>query len=327
MADSYISCLFIEQGLTLAPDGLYFCSIPLHGVAGWANIGKYAGGDLPIGLILGARERYRKAIQEKTATSCAGCEGFITDRVWHNHYLFNNLNIEHYTICNLRCTYCCWNTTHPLAYGLYPYRLLPILQQLTRQRLLDPDGWLFWGGGEPALLDEFDDCVHWASDYGLRHDVSSNATVFSLELAELLKDHRNTLISSVDAGTPETYLRVRGDDCFWQVWSNLERYATVTSGNRIGIKYLITDGNTDRKDLEGFACLINERNLKKSVIVDISHHLGYVPNRWIEAAAELTCLLKANGIEVQLGIHGTHTLPRERFIERVQHNIILHKAM
>jgi poly(ribitol-phosphate) beta-N-acetylglucosaminyltransferase len=321
LSDSYTSCIFIEQGLTLAPDGLYFCSLPLHGSAGWADIGKYEGGELPIDLILAARERHRSAIRDGSSITCNGCEGYLYRGDWHSAFMFNNLNIEHYTICNLRCSYCCWNTTHPVSYELFPYRLLPVLQQLIKNKLIDPKGWLFWGGGEPALLDEFGACVELATAYGIKHDVSSNATLFSPVIATLLKDRRNTLVTSVDAGTPETYLKVRGSDYFHQVWGNLQRYAEITGGDRVSIKYIITEGNTGCKDLEAFVYLVNERNLTKSVIVDISHHLGYVPDEWIGAAAELTSQLESSGVEVLLGIHGAHTLPREKFTERVRQAI------
>jgi len=318
MPEDYISCPFIEKGLTFAPDGLYACSLPLHGLAGWPFLGQYDGGPLPIDAILRKRETLRHQLNHGESNSCDGCDYFLSRKAWQDEpdYLFDNLNIEHYTTCNLRCAYCCWATTHKAAYGRNPYPLLPVFQQLMDNKWMSPAGSVFWGGGEPALLGEFPDCLAYMRSFGVRHDISSNATVFSQALHDALKDPSVSLMVSVDAGARETYAAMKTQDLLPRVWDNVEAYGAT--GGRLMLKYIVTDSNNNVKEFEAFVNEAGRRKLLRCLFfVDMSHEHSHVSEEVIQGMARLANMLEDAGASVVAGVHGNHTLPRQMVRSRV----------
>jgi sulfatase maturation enzyme AslB (radical SAM superfamily) len=326
MDSSFLSCCFIEGGLTFAPDGLYHCSLPLHGNAGWPFICEYDGKALPIDQILESRAQYRARYRRGENTVCEGCVYYLRHADWKaaNPYLFNNLNIEHYTQCNLRCSYCCWLTTHPVKMGVNPYPLLPILKSIVDHKWMDPNGTIFWGGGEPSLLKEFEECMNFMLDCGIRNEISSNGTVFSRAICDNLPNPKVSLCVSVDAGRPETYQRMKAPgnkegSFFVAVWNNLVEYCR--SGGDVSVKYILLENNSTPEEIAAFVELVRTREIGRKIIVDVSHHLMRLDEKIIQAAAQMVEALRGIGIEPLLGIHGAPTLPREKFIERVTQHL------
>jgi wyosine [tRNA(Phe)-imidazoG37] synthetase (radical SAM superfamily) len=318
MQDNYLSCPFIERGITFAPDGLYACSLPLHGLAGWPSLGPYDGGKLPLDSILAKRETLRKQLANGEFNSCNGCDYYLSRKDWKaaGSYLFDNLNIEHYTVCNLRCSYCCWATTHKAAYNVNPYPLLPVFKQLMEGGLMDPKGSVFWGGGEPALLGEFPDCLAYMRSFGVRNDVSSNATTLSKPLLEALPDPSISLMVSVDAGTKEAYASLKRNDLLPRVWDNLEAYGSANG--RLMIKYIVVPANNSPSEFEAFVKEAVRRGLAAKCLffVDMSHESPAVDEEIVKGMALLANMLEDAGASVIAGVHGNHTLPRQMIRSR-----------
>jgi sulfatase maturation enzyme AslB (radical SAM superfamily) len=186
---------------------------------------------------------------------------------------------------------------------------------------MDPNGVIFWGGGEPSLLREFEPCMKFMLDHGIRNDISSNGTVFSRAIRDHLSNPKVSVCVSVDAGRPETYRRMKvpgktSGDLFSAVWNNLVQYKQT--GGDVSVKYILLDSNCSSEEIGAFVDLIRTRDIGTKIIVDVSHHLVRIDDTIIKAAAEMVEALRAIGIEPLLGIHGSPTLPRERFVARVQ---------
>ncbi len=314
----YISCPCIENALTFECDSLYHCSLPLHGLYGWPYICEYKGGDLPIDKIEKSREHYRKLLKSNQCGNCEGCDYYLLKRNWSDHkkYFFNSLNIEHYTLCNLRCKYCCWLTTHKVNFGNIPYKFLPILKQLMENEWFDPDGFVFWGGGEPALLDEFPDCLEYMLDYGVKHEVSTNGTVFSKAIYDNLFNNNLTVTTSIDAATRDTFCAMKGKDLLFQVFENLEKYANT--GGKVNIKYIMTQDNFHENEWSLFPNLLKQYNLNTcDLYIDMSHEKPIVEDYIIENMSNFCKLCEAEGIKTHVGLHGNHSLPRQNILQRV----------
>jgi organic radical activating enzyme len=316
-----ISCYFIEKGITFAPDGLYHCSIPVHGNRGWPYICTYDGGALPIDRILDSRKKLKDAFSKGDMGSCSFCNAWLCDKDWpYTNYPFSNINIEQYTICNLRCSYCCWLTNHPAEFGQLPYPILPVLIEIFEKQYLDPSGTIFWGGGEPALLKEFSDCLDICIEQNISIEISSNATVFSDAICNGLKSGKCSLCTSIDAGTPDTYLKIKGKDAFQCVWENLEVYAS-SNMDRLTIKYIVTDDNKREKDIDGFIDKLITSGLHCPIALDVSHANYIISDEIIETIAIFALKLRILGFTVYIGLHGSLTLPLERLVERVEAHI------
>ena len=168
------------------------------------------------------------------------------------------------------------------------------------------------------MLREFPNCLEYMLDYGLSHCISTNATVFSESILRHLHRPRMCVVTSIDAGTAETYARTKGQDLLASAWENVVQYASV-GGKRVTIKYIVTDHNFQTQELDAFVDEIQRRDLTKNATIcaDVSHHKSHVDNHIIEALSYLDRSLRSIGAEPSIGLHGAHTLPRERVIERV----------
>ena len=259
MGNCYRSCHYIENALILHPNDIYHCCIPVNGKFGSTHISEFHGGEFPIAKILESRDKYRKALSDIENHKDFHCYGCIHahENNWDNKYLFNNLHFNHSIICNLNCNNCIqrgWPIEHQRA----SYDALPIVKMLTEQKLLAPDSFIFWAGGEPTLLPDFDESLELMMAYGTKNEVATNSTIFSEVIYKNLKQNGNlTLKTSIDCGTPEKFLEKKEKDWFYRTWENLSKYAST--GADVSAKYIICDDNCDTKELEGFAEMVKKK--------------------------------------------------------------------
>ena len=84
----------------------------------------------------------------------------------------------------------------------------------------------------------------------------SNCYLYSEEIAENLEANpKSTILTSLDAGSPKTWNKIKGADNFIQVKENIKNYAknAQTKGNQISLKYIILPGiNDDMKNTNNF---------------------------------------------------------------------------
>lgn len=93
--------------------------------------------------------------------------------------------------------------------------------------------------------------------------VLTNGIVFSPELAELMKSGLADLNCSLDAGTEETFKKIKGVNKFLTVCDNLRKYA---GNGLVTLKYIILKNvNDNLKDISGFIHFAEE--LRADVIV------------------------------------------------------------
>ena len=89
-------------------------------------------------------------------------------------------------------------------------------------------------------------------------EILTNASIFKNGIAELLRENLITLNCSLDAGTPETFAKIKGVDCFWDVVDNLRKYS-ASSRDRMRLKYIILPGiNDNDADMDGFISIALE---------------------------------------------------------------------
>ena len=317
VAEIHNSCHFIENALILHPRTLYHCCIPVKGKFGSTRICDYQGGPLPIDKIIESRDFYRRNLASPETTKKLHCEGCVYQKRqdWNSSYLFTNLHFNHTLLCNLECNFCVQRGMD--ARLMKPdYDALPVLRQMIDNQWLAPDAYIFWAGGEPTLLHDLGDCLKLAMAYGTRNEIATNGTIFSQAAYELMSPNgRLCLKTSMDCGTPETFVRMKEKDLFHQVWANLAKYAST--GAEVSAKYIICHDNLDRKDLDGFVEQVRINKIRW-VHVDINHNYAEseVGARHIDAAAYLQTTLQQEGVTVHCGVHSTAAIPD--FNRRVQ---------
>jgi len=193
-------------------------------------------------------------------TPCDGCP-FLEFKEWGGlepldvHYL----SLEYHSVCNLRCSYCC-----ELFYGgeLPRYNVAALIDELLKGNALERCSTIVWGGGEPVLHRDFESLVKKLMVHlpATRQRVLTNALVHSDAVQQLLATGNASVTTSIDAGTKETFLRVRGRPGLEPCLKNLERYAAV-SASSVTIKYIFTEGNCTVDEVRAFALRVREHHL------------------------------------------------------------------
>ncbi len=139
--EGYLSCEWIESGISFNRRSLHACLIVHHGT-GLPFFADYNGGELPLHDIM----RIRREIQEKNRSGephpeCRGC-AHLKQKPWPTAtHQIHFVGIAHYSHCNIQCNYCFLQTQDPASFesGFRPYRLLNTLQQLLDEGTLAPD--------------------------------------------------------------------------------------------------------------------------------------------------------------------------------------------
>ena len=201
------------------------------------------------------------------------------------------LNIQHYTECNQRCTYCVYAQTHNFAKP--QYNIIDYLELFRKKGKLRGNNWIDFSGGEPAMLKDFDEILN----YLLKNNmgtivVYSNATIFSQSIYDALKENKIILTTSLDTGIASTYKQLRGINAYSKVIRNLFRYRN--SGTRqLWIKYIICDTNRTEDDLWSFVlAMLALRPDKTMICPDFPYGEKQIPNETVKFAAQLWYLLE-----------------------------------
>ena len=138
---------------------------------------------------------------------------------------------------------------------------------MSTQGLLRQNVCLAIAGGEPTLFDDIPETLEYLNEnykYA-RFNLQSNSTL-TKKVEKLIKPLQNfkagykNLYTSIDAGTRETYRRIRGKDLFNDLVKNLLNYAKTGTFTSMQLKYILLNEegmyNLDLKDLWGYARLV-----------------------------------------------------------------------
>jgi hypothetical protein len=196
------------------------------------------------------------------------------------------LNIQHYTACNQHCTYCCYAQADSLIKP--QYNILDYLELFRRQGKLRGNNWIDFSGGEPAMLENFDEILNYllGNDMGTVV-VYSNAAIFSQSIYDALKKNRIILTTSLDTGMASTYAKLRGSKVFPRVIGNLIRYRN-SGTRRLWLKYVITEINRTEDDLWSFVlALLALKPDRVLICPDFPYGERQIPEETVKFAARL----------------------------------------
>ena len=243
------SCSFLEKSIFYDRDGslIYCCNVP-----GLPRIPKNCTNQF-FTFRKGLTETLKNnADTETTYAKCKGCQScsYIKENYypvdqkswWLNYFAANG--------CNYRCEYC--TVSH--------------MEDKDRDNLLDLDvllktfkdngmlseryGIIYSTSGEPTLHPKKTKFYN-AFD-GFAFVVNTNGSIFDEELFDLANRAKVRLVVSIDAGTRETYAKIKRVDSFEKAKLNLTQYAKANIG-LIALKYLLMPGvNDNADDINGF---------------------------------------------------------------------------
>ncbi|MEQ8766172.1 MAG: radical SAM protein [Planctomycetota bacterium] len=206
VTDEYTSCEWIEGGLTFGPNDVHACCIPNQGgKGGWVKLSPCTQEQAPsLVEILRARQELRHQAQSGGHAKCQGCSR-LRKQDWSRPYLVDTLNFSHFQRCNLKCNYCYLEqpgfVPNETAWK-QPHQLITHLRQLIDQKLLDPRAVVYWGGGEPTILDDFEDLLMALVRHGCSNVINTNGIKYSPAIEAALASRNTIVVCSIDAGSP-----------------------------------------------------------------------------------------------------------------------------
>lgn len=252
----YKSCKHLEKSLYLAPNELraccqrFFYKGKMRGDAKLLEISKEE--ELTSENLKDARKKLFDDIQLSQNEDCLGCPHlYDADDEPKIDNKIDYLSVEHHSVCNLRCTYC-----SPIYYEgkKSTYDVVKFIDDLKKNNSFENCEQVVWGGGEPTLEKSFEQIVK-LIDYKVNpkiyHRVFTNSVRFSPPLNNFLKEGLVKIVTSVDAGDPETFKKIRGRPRFKEVFENLSKYA-LHNPSLVTIKYIFTDENNNKDQVDSF---------------------------------------------------------------------------
>ena len=211
-----------------------------------------------IGIYKDLRTRLVESIKNNADSECKGCSMIKYD-FFPVEKKVKSLAYGIDAPCQLACIYCGHrNAVNKLNESekkfISNFDWVGLVKGLEHHNLLSDDALITFTGGELTINPQKKEMLDIVEKY--RISVSTNAVIFDKHIGELTAREGSYQSVSVDAGTEETYKKVKGVNAYNVVWENIENY--VKLGSDVRLKYIFIPENSNDTDVEGFVSKAKE---------------------------------------------------------------------
>jgi hypothetical protein len=303
------SCNRLESGLRLGQEGIHACQLgqlssPLYWSADEASQTK-----ITKEKIIEKRKWLFTLLNDNDSDiACKRCGQMVTKRFGEVDFTkLGRIDLAATTLCNLRCSFCGYakhNVFFESKYGAF---------EVLNEFQPDDVAWdaaVDFNGGEPALLPDLDRYLEFFASRKIRVLLYTNAVKFRQSIYDgLVNGTIQWVCTSLDAGTPSSFLHLKKRDYYLQVLENLTRYAHAGSqgGGMLAVKYIFCDDNCDDDNVVGFSYTMLAIRPQKVWLTfdfepltglqsDSSDFGGYDYSKHISAYAKMFGLMKKHGL-------------------------------
>lgn len=243
---------------------------------------------------------------------CRGCS-FLTQEPEEDGGTIKEFVVSDHAFCNADCVYCCDACTVPrrktgASVEERYAAILYALERFQREGVLDKRSIVQFAGGEitinpykEEIYEAAKRALAWSPE--LRLEFFSNCFLYDQAIADILSLGKASYLQcDLDAGTPETYIKVKGFNRFDVVRENLKKYAQYGT---VKLKYIVLPGwNDSQADYEGTIALMESLGLKE-LILSMEFGLSRDGDRMhvreaLYAAARFMALLEREGMQAAL---------------------------
>ena len=259
----YKSCIHIQNSVYLSPYEIraccqrFFVDDKMKGDV--ALVTRNEPKDVDFLEVITAKEKLVKDINSGEDDRCNGCN-LLEEREWPSirEEKINVISIENHSLCNMKCTYC----SETYYGGVEPQYSLEFLFNTMVET--GDNLHIAWGGGEPTVRKDFNDIFSYANKRfkPRTQRVFTNALKYSSALQNALDNRTTSITTSIDAGTEETFIKIRDSKGLNRVLKSLERYSK-NSPDLVTVKYIFTLDNFDVENISEFVNNIKKNNLSK----------------------------------------------------------------
>ncbi|MDR2579705.1 MAG: radical SAM protein [Fibromonadaceae bacterium] len=241
-------------------------------------------------------KKIRDKLNTGEGTSCDGCPE-IRDDIWLDSptYHFDFATGFKGDLCNFRCSYCTYQQTLVKKLNV-DISVLEIIEQLSDIIADTADVTICFANGETTINKDFDKTIEIILNRNWKLILDTNATVLPVNI-ERFANNILWILSSVDAGTAETFYKIKGVNCYDRVVKKLNSYHKL--GVKCILKYiLLPEINDNEDDILGFAELANSINASVIITSDSAKRHTRLSNRAIEVAKQLFSSCTEHGLRV-----------------------------
>lgn len=268
----YTCCDWLINGIDFELDNVELCCFRCHKGGGNIEIAKVIDCKIDINAL---KENRNKLIQEAKEgiinPKCEGCFN-LQKQIWDERVKIKYIHFNHWTNCNSNCIYCYTKKDQKYADGIRHYNALPILKEILKHYEFSPDGEVTFAGGEPLLLDEFDDIIKYLVEIGAKKIiVHTSGVIYSEALANAIELGCAQIVISHDSGSEEIFKKIKKTDSYSNVWENTHNYAKNGQNNVYSKYVIIPNLNNDRKEMEQWLKNVSESGIK-TIILDVEHN-------------------------------------------------------
>lgn len=269
----YKSCDFIESGICFLYYNIPLCcySISTKGKSIFL-VDNYHGEKIDWDKIFEIKQKIKDAHKKGDITAqCQGCAKLV-EKDWDEKNTIKNIVIQHWAKCNCNCTYCTARNDSRFYTNFRHYKIMPVLKDMLEKQLLEFNGNVLFGGGEPTRLDELDEVLDLFISNGTDQiTINSSGIEYSEAIARALSKDALSLTISPDSGTKRTYKKIKRVDTFEKVWGNVKKYCLAQGNNKCAVKtkYIIIPKTNDNiKEIEEWIQKSIESGVK-NIVLDI----------------------------------------------------------
>ena len=251
----YVSCDWIENGMDFDV-GVYGSNIMMCcyvSCPGGGNImlkRDFDGKQINWVKFWQLKNSYRNIQKSgQTIKECTDCVYLRKDN-WESGNHIKSIIFDHFTKCNCNCIYCYTNEDKEKYNSLQSYNVLPIVKDMVERGIFIPGGQIGFGGGEPTILDEFEDLIHYLLDHNFDNiSIPTSAIKYSPVIEKGVSMGKINVNNSIDSGSAETFYKIKGINAYDKVVENMKRYAAVKKEHyNVRSKYIICPNINDNKD-------------------------------------------------------------------------------
>ena len=185
----------------------------------------------------------------------------------------NMIIVKHFKQCDCSCIYCCEQYLSGRKIVLKSkksdyYDLLPIIKELYKQDMIDKKELdVHFQGGNVSVLDEFEDLVNIFINSGVKRvEIATNGIKYLPIIEQICSKTFVDVNISIDAGSRETYKKIKTVDKFDDLIENLRKYVKLPILLRL--KYILVRGvNDNKEELEKYINLMNETGIRNSELM------------------------------------------------------------
>ncbi len=270
MSNNYTSCDWLRNGIDFELDHIEICCFRCHSGGGEIKLAKIKNGQIDIKELIENREvLINENKNGKINKQCIGCFNLKNEK-WLDKPSIKYIHFNHWTYCNSNCIYCYTKADEKYKNGIQNYNALPILKEILKYIDFSSEGEITFAGGEPVMLNEFEDIINYLLEIGAKKIIVHTSSVkYSEALEKALAENKAQVVISHDCGYEDTFKKIKNTEKYNQVWENTKRYARYKN---VFSKYvIIPQVNDNKKEIDYWLNQVVTNNVK-SVIVDIEHN-------------------------------------------------------